>query len=70
MPKRLNRKGYGWSYTYGKEQRTITPELREKLGRIKWNNEEMTEENGWADGKNAVFGNCKRKVFRRSELAY
>ncbi|MDY6827243.1 MAG: hypothetical protein SVV67_08770 [Bacillota bacterium] len=64
MPRRLNRPGYGWSYTYGKGQRTVTPELRDKLEQIKWDKTPMTEANGWQDGKNATFGNCKRKVFK------
>jgi len=60
MPRRLQRKGYGWSLTYGKDQRKPSEEYKENYDKIKWS-KDFDE---YEDGKNSVFGNCKRKVFK------
>ena len=59
MPRRLNRKEYGWSYTYGKDQRTPSEEFKAGYDRIKWD----TDMSGWEDGQ-CKFGRSKRKRFK------
>ena len=60
MPRRLNLKNYGWSYTYGKDQRTPTDGYKEKYDKIKWD----TDMSDWEDGKHHYFGRTKRKKFK------
>jgi len=59
MPRRLNRKDYGWSLTYGRDQRTLTKEWKDRFDKIKWD----TDMSGWEDGR-CLFGVSKRKRFK------
>jgi len=59
MPRRLQRKGYGWSLTYGREQRTVTEQFKTNYERIKWHEDNPEE---WEEGRN-LFGKCKVKRF-------
>ena len=59
MPRRLNRKGYGWSYTYGRDQRTVSDKFKENYEKVDWD----TDTSGWEDGV-CVFGKSKRKRFK------
>jgi len=59
MPKRLNRKNYGWSYTFGISHRTPSKKYKTNYDLIKWNNIDTTE---W-DEKQIRFGKAKTKIF-------
>lgn len=60
MPRRLNRPEYGWSLTYGREQRSVTDKFKDGYEKIKWD----TDTSDWDDGKHRYFGRTKRKVFK------
>jgi hypothetical protein len=59
MPRRLQRKHYGWSYTYGKDQRTQSDTFKKHYEEIKWNDSDTSE---W-DTKKNQFGKAKVKRF-------
>ena len=59
MPRRLNRKEYGWSYTYGKGQRTNSDEYMENFDKIRWERHDTSE---W-DTKQTQFGKARTKRF-------
>lgn len=44
MPRALNRGGkYGWSYSIGKGQRTVSDKYRERFDAIEWDGKEFDE---------------------------
>lgn len=59
MPRRLNRPTFGWSYTYGRDQRTVSEEYKDRFDKIKWD----TDTSDWEDGQ-CKFGKSKRKRFK------
>ena len=61
MPRRLNRKEYGWSYSFGVGQRIPSDKYKENFDKIKWPHRDISN---WEDGRRTVFGKAKKKVFK------
>ena len=59
MPRRLNRKRYGWSYLYGREQRTQSDEYKKNYDEVNW---PKIDTSGW-DTRQTRFGKAKVKRF-------
>lgn len=59
MPRRLNRKEYGWSYTYGAGQRTASEEYKAGYDRIQWKREDLSK----LPVRKTRFGMARVKVF-------
>lgn len=59
MPRRLNRKGYGWSYTWGRGQRTVSDAYKDNFDQIKWDDIDTSE---WPTRK-GVFGVARVKMY-------
>jgi len=59
MPRRLNRKDYGWSYTFGKGQREPSESFKDGYDKINWNHLPMPGE----FTRKTRFGVAKVKVF-------
>jgi|GEM_PF-5597802 len=61
MPRRLNRKTYGWSLTYGVNQRVLSDKYKENYDKINWHrNDEEWEK---LPTRQTVFGKAKVKKF-------
>ena len=60
MPRRLNRKTYGWSYTYGRDSRIPSQEYLRNFDGIKW---ERSDLESFPTAKHGYFGRCKRIYF-------
>ena len=59
MPRRLNRPTYGWSYTYGKDQRVPTEEYKRGYEKIKWR---RIDTESW-DTRKTRFGEARVKRY-------
>lgn len=60
MPRRLNRKSYGWSYTFGKEARSPSEKYKKNFDAIKWENEDFSH----LPTRKTRFGIARVKVFK------
>ena len=59
MPRRLNRKNYGWSYTYGRDQRTPSKEYTENIQKVHFPKLDTSD---WPT-RQTRFGKARVKVF-------